>query len=95
MTKDAGGRSRPTEIYQLKIAVSVQGDLDQLPQRSAAAAMRLMMGDLRQYPERIGLKLSGALAGKLSAPGAGFRILYRVDRAELTVHILQIIPKST
>ncbi|MFJ9634463.1 type II toxin-antitoxin system RelE/ParE family toxin [Streptomyces sp. NPDC101175] len=92
MTKDVA-RSRLPESYELKIPESVMRDLDQLPQRSAGAAVNFIQRELRHRPDQAGLRLEGSLEGVLSAKGTGFRILYRVGRADRVVCILRIEPR--
>jgi len=65
---------------------------EDLPESIAAAAWKLIQGDLRDKPQVVGKPLMAPYAGDWSARRGTYRIRYRFDDKSVT--ILSIKPRS-
>lgn len=61
-----------------------------LPESVAAACVEFIGGALAAAPHRVGRQLHGPLAGLHSARRGQFRLIYRIDEAEVVVLIVTI-----
>ncbi|MGH3889901.1 MAG: type II toxin-antitoxin system RelE family toxin [Pseudonocardiaceae bacterium] len=82
MTRSAGQRYALLWSGPAKRAIGKE-----LPEAVAAAALELILGALRDDPHRVGKPLHAPMDGVWSAQRAMYRVLYRIDDADLTVTI--------
>ena len=61
---------------------------DRLPEAVAAAVLEFCAAALAVNPRRVGKPLFGPLAGCHGARRGTYRIVYRIDEASRTVHVL-------
>lgn len=61
-----------------------------LPEPVAAACIKFIGGDLAENPHRVGKPLRAPLDGLYAARRGAFRVIYRIDDAEVTVLIVTI-----
>ncbi len=67
---------------------------DRLPETVAAAVLEFCDAALAVNPQRVGKPLFGPLAGCHGARRGTYRIVYRIDEATRTVHVLDIDHRS-
>jgi mRNA interferase RelE/StbE len=65
-----------------------------LPESVAAAVIEFCDQTLAENPHRVGKSLTGPLAGCHGARRGTYRIVYRIDEATRTVHLLDIDHRS-
>jgi mRNA interferase RelE/StbE len=65
-----------------------------LPETVAAAVLEFCDAALAENPQRVGKPLFGPLAGCHGARRGTYRIVYRIDEATRTVHVLDIDHRS-
>jgi mRNA-degrading endonuclease RelE of RelBE toxin-antitoxin system len=87
-----GGGSRP---YELHVAGPAARQLDQLPEKIAAAIVEFMLGPLLDDPHRAGGALRRELEGLHSARRGAYRVVYEIDEQASTVVVLRIDHRST
>jgi mRNA-degrading endonuclease RelE of RelBE toxin-antitoxin system len=87
-----GGGSRP---YELRVAGPTARQLDQLPEKIAAAIVEFMLGPLLDDPHRAGGALRRELEGLHSARRGAYRVVYEIDEQASTVVVLRIDHRST
>lgn len=63
---------------------------ERLPESVAAAVLEFCDSTLAANPHRVGKPLFGPLAGCHGARRGTYRIIYRIDEAARTVHILDV-----
>lgn len=63
---------------------------DRLPEAVAAAILEFCSDALAESPHRVGKPLFGPLAGCHAARRATYRLVYRIDDDERTVHVLDV-----
>lgn len=63
---------------------------ERLPEAVAAAALEFCDQALATNPHRVGKRLFGPFTGCYGARRGTYRIVYRIDEATRTVHILDI-----
>ena len=83
------------EAYTLSLASSARRILVEAPPRGlplavAAAVTEFLTGPLLDYPYRVGKPLTHELRGYHSARRGPYRVIYRIDERERTVHVLRI-----
>jgi mRNA interferase RelE/StbE len=83
------------EAYALSLAPAarralVEGPLRGLPVAVAAAVTEFLTGALLDNPHRVGKPLARELAGYHSARRGAYRVVYRIDEAARTVHVVRI-----
>lgn len=61
-----------------------------LPEPVAAACVEFILGPLAENPHRVGKPLREPLAGLHSARRGEFRVIYRIDDAEIIVHVVSV-----
>jgi mRNA interferase RelE/StbE len=76
--------------YTVRFTATARRDLNSLPPRVLSAVVEFAFGDLAQEPRRVGKPLRRELAGKFSAHRGPYRLLYRIDDAQLIVWILRV-----
>jgi mRNA interferase RelE/StbE len=62
--------------------------MSRLPAKAASAIFEFVDGPLRQNPLRLGKELRGELAGLRSARRGEYRVIYRLDEDERTIHLV-------
>jgi mRNA interferase RelE/StbE len=65
-----------------------------LPESVAAAVIEFCDMALAENPHRVGKALAGPLAGCHGARRGTYRIVYRIDEATRTVHVLDVDHRS-
>jgi mRNA-degrading endonuclease RelE of RelBE toxin-antitoxin system len=83
------------EAYVLSLAPSArrilaQGPPRRLPVAAAAAVTEFLTGALLENPHRVGKPLARELSGYHFARRGAYRVIYRIDDAELVVHVVRI-----
>jgi mRNA-degrading endonuclease RelE of RelBE toxin-antitoxin system len=83
------------EAYTLSLASSARRVLGEgqprgLPLAVAAAVTEFLTGPLLDNPHRVGKPLTRELSGYHSARRGAYRVIYRIDEAERTVHVVRI-----
>lgn len=81
--------TEPT-AYTVRFTATARRDLDRLPPRILSAVIEFAFGDLAREPHRVGKPLGRELAGQFSARRGPYRLLYRIDDAQLIVWILRV-----
>ncbi len=85
MSDAAGGR------YDIRFQPSARRAIaDRLPESVAAAVLEFCAAALAVNPQRVGKPLFGPLAGCYGARRGTYRIVYRIDEATGTVHVLGV-----
>ena len=67
---------------------------ERLPESVAAAVLEFCEAALAVNPQRVGKPLFGPLAGCHGARRGTYRIVYRIDEASRTVHVLDVDHRS-
>jgi len=83
------------EAYALSLASSarrvlVAGPPRGLPLAVAAAVTVFLTGPLLDNPQRVGKPLTRELSGYHAARRGAYRVIYRIDETERTVHVVRI-----
>jgi mRNA-degrading endonuclease RelE of RelBE toxin-antitoxin system len=83
------------EAYALSLApaarrVLIEGPPRGLPATVAAAVTEFLTGVLLDNPHRVGKPLGRELAGYHSARRGAYRVVYRIDEPQRTVHVVRI-----
>lgn len=83
------------DAYILSLASSARRALVEAPPRGlpfavAAAVTEFLTGPLLDNPHRVGKPLTRELAGYHSARRGAYRVVYRIDEAARTVHVVRI-----
>jgi mRNA interferase RelE/StbE len=83
------------EAYALSLAPSARRVLVEAPPRGlpmavAAAVTEFLTGVLLENPHRVGKPLTRELGGYHSARRGAYRVIYRIDENERTVHVVRI-----
>jgi len=81
--------------YRLSLAPAARRALTEappagLPLAVAAAVGEFITGALLDNPQRVGRPLARELAGYHSARRGAYRVVYRIDEAAHTVHVVRI-----
>lgn len=83
--------SEPGERYQVRFQPAARRAIShRLPEPVAAAVIEFCDSALADNPHRVGKALFGPLAGCHGARRGTYRIVYRIDEASRTVHVLDI-----
>jgi mRNA interferase RelE/StbE len=64
-----------------------------LPAKTASAIYAFIDGPLRTNPHRLGKELRGDLVGLRSARRGEYRVIYRLDESERTIHLVLIFQR--
>jgi mRNA-degrading endonuclease RelE of RelBE toxin-antitoxin system len=83
------------EAYALSLAPSARRVFIEAPPRGlpaavAAADTEFLTGALLDNPHRVGKPLARELSGYHSARRGAYRVVYRIDKAQRTVHVVRI-----
>jgi mRNA interferase RelE/StbE len=76
--------------YTPRFTATARRDLDRIPPRILSAVIEFAFGDLAREPHRVGKPLGRELAGQFSARRGPYRLLYRIDDAQLIVWVLRV-----
>jgi mRNA interferase RelE/StbE len=83
--------TEPEQRYQIRFQSAARRAIAQrLPEAVAAAVLAFCEAALAVSPHRVGKPLFGALAGCHGARRGTYRIVYRIEEANHTVHVLDI-----
>ena len=81
--------------FELIVAPTARRQLaEQLPEAVAFAAYEFIVGPLLENPHRVGKPLHAPLEGRYSARRGTYRVIYRIDDAELRVIVLGVFARS-
>lgn len=86
--------SEPDELFELRIAASVDRALARLPEKAAAAIVEFALGPLREDPRRVGKPLRGEQTGRWSARRGPYRLIYEIDEENHIVRVLHADHRS-
>lgn len=83
------------EAYALSLAPSARRSLVGAPPRGlplsvSMAVTEFLTGLLLDNPQRVGKPLTRELSGYHSARRGAYRVVYRIDEAARTVHVVRI-----
>ena len=83
------------EAYTLSLAFSarraiVEGPPRGLPLAVATAVTEFLTGPLLDNPHQVGEPLTRELEGYHSARRGAYRVIYRIDEAMRTVHVVRV-----
>ena len=83
--------STEPERYEIRFQPAARRAIVQrLPETVAAAVLEFCEAALAVNPHRVGKPLFGPLSGCIGARRGTYRIVYRIDEANRTVHVLDI-----
>ena len=83
--------STEPERYQIRFQPAARRAIaERLPETVAAAVLEFSEAALAVNPHRVGKPLFGPLAGCHGARRGTYRIVYRIDETNRTVHVLDI-----
>ena len=79
-------------IYTVQWTETALGMVEAIPDKRTRAQIFARVGELARAPEQLGKPLTGELSGDRSvrAIGQRYRILYRVERREVTVLVVAV-----
>jgi mRNA interferase RelE/StbE len=85
----------PGERYIIRFQPAARRAIsERLPESVAAAVLEFCEAALAVNPQRVGKPLFGPLAGCHGARRGTYRIVYRIDEASRTVHVLDVSYRS-
>ena len=85
----------PAQRYEIRFQPAARRAItERLPETVAAAVIEFCASALVDNPHRVGKPLSGQLTGCHGARRGTYRVVYRIDEASQTVHILDIDHRS-
>ncbi|MGO8960637.1 MAG: type II toxin-antitoxin system RelE family toxin [Streptosporangiaceae bacterium] len=85
----------PEGVYDVRFQPAARRAIaDRLPESVAAAVLEFCAAALAVSPQRAGKPLFGPLAGCRGARRGTYRIVYRIDEATRTVHVLEVVHRS-
>lgn len=67
---------------------------EHLPEPVAFAAFEFITGPLLENPQRVGKQLMPPMDDRWSARRGTYRIIYRIDEAQLQVTVVGVVPRS-
>ena len=82
-------------VYTLRVTGSAERQLTRLPEGTAAAIVKFMLGALLDNPHRLGVALQRELAGMRSARRGVYRITYEIEETERLVVVYRIEHRAT
>lgn len=80
----------PDAPYEIAWTSPAKRAVSRLPEKVATAAIEFIYGGLARNPQRVGHPLRFELEGLHSAHRGDFRVVYRIDESNRTVHIAAI-----
>lgn len=81
----------PAQRYEIRFQPAARRAIaERLPETVAAAVIEFCDAALADNPHRVGKPLSGQLTGCYGARRGTYRVVYRIDEASRTVHVLDI-----
>ena len=85
----------PDQRYEIRFQPAARRAIaERLPETVAAAVIEFCDAALADNPHRVGKPLSGQLTGCHGARRGTYRVVYRIDEASRTVHVLDIDHRS-
>ncbi len=81
--------------YTLRVTGPAEGQLNRLPEGTAAAIVEFMLGALLDSPHRLGGALQRELGGMRSARRGIYRIIYEIDDIKRLVIVYRIEHRAT
>lgn len=82
------------EPYSIRVAARAERDLQQLPEKIAAACVELIFGPLGENPRRVGKPLRAELDGLYAARRGDYRVIYGIVESTHTVEVVHIARRS-
>ena len=76
--------------WDMIVAGPARRTIDRLPDKIALAVLNYLVGPPIENPHRVGKALRGDLAGLRSARVGAYRIVYEINQANHTVHVIYI-----
>lgn len=76
--------------YTVRMAPEAERVLAKLPEKSAAAVVEFVLGDLSANPHRCGGSLRRELTGYHRAVRGSYRIIYRIDDDAGAIDVVRI-----
>lgn len=80
--------------YEVTWAPTAQRDVRRLPEKVAVAIAEFIYGPMAEIPHRLGRPLRFDLEGAHAARRGDYRVIYRIDDAAQTVHVVAIDHRS-
>lgn len=81
--------------YALIITPTARRQLaERLPEAVATAAHEFVVGPLLKNPHRVGKRLRAPLDDRHSARRGTYRVIYRIDDAEQTVTVVDVVHRQ-
>ena len=71
-------------------SATARRSISRLPAKTASAIFEFVDGPLRENPLRVGKELRGELTGLWSARRGEYRVIYRLDEENRTIHLVLI-----
>ncbi len=85
----------PPQRYEVRFQPSARRAIShRLPEAVAAAVLEFCDAGLSANPKRVGKPLFGPLLGCHGARRGTYRIVYRIEEATRTVHVLDVDHRS-
>ena len=82
-------------VYALRVTGAAEQQLNWLPEGTAGAIVKFMVGALLDNPHRLGGALQRELAGLRSARRGVYRIIYEIEENERLVVVYRIEHRAT
>jgi mRNA interferase RelE/StbE len=79
-----------SELHEVRLASPARRDLERVPPRIVSAIVEFLYGDLARNPRRVGKPLERELEGYWSARRGPYRVIYRIDDADVVVLVIRI-----
>jgi mRNA interferase RelE/StbE len=80
--------------YRVAITATAARDLNQLPEKVAAACVAFIFGPLAENPPRLGKALRNEFEGLYSARRGDYRVICAIDDARHRIEIIYIDRRS-
>ncbi len=80
--------------YTAVITSPAARDLNSIPERVLPAILAFIFGPLQDNPHRVGAGLGHTLAGSHSARRGGYRVIYAIDDATVTIYVQRVAARS-
>lgn len=76
--------------YRVEFTPPARRAMNQLPEKTATAAVEFCFGALRERPHRVGKPLRRELTGYHAARRGEYRVIYRIDEAAGVIHAVRV-----